>query len=62
MRRFFLLSTICDSTPRMREVSSDSKPVITEITTISAITPTVTPATDRSVIRETKVYPSLALR
>jgi hypothetical protein len=49
-----LLIVACDTMPRMRVRSSLSKPFMTEITTISAMTPTAIPAIDTSEMNEMK--------
>ena len=48
------LITIWESIPRIRDFMSDSKPAMPAITTINAITPTVTPATERILIKDIK--------
>ena len=50
----------CETMPRMRLRSSCSKPFITEITVISAITPTAMPRIDTSEMNEMKWLRRLA--
>jgi hypothetical protein len=53
---------MCGIIPRDFDISSDLNPFITERTTISAITPTMTPAMEIKDITEIKACFRLALR
>ena len=45
-------TTMCELIPRILSLNSSVKPVITARTTIRAITPTITPATEMIEMRE----------